>query len=201
MDLLSLIIASTLLIVAMAIIGFFFKVVFENISANPRLWSEKWRLKRKERVLAMADEQITKGQIERAYPLLRQAFLLEGVGMDSEMLEKIHTHHLEILERVVAIGERSGSHLDNLPIVEGLLQARTDLMKACYEIQLSKTALNQRRKEKGQDTPEWAVSEFTKRLAELEERLVTNRKSLDSQLATLFSSLSRLPGSKEVTYH
>jgi hypothetical protein len=198
---LSLIFPLILMAIALIVIAYFFYLVTSNINFNPRLFSERWKLRRKERLLEQADDQLEKGLVLRGCQLLRQAFCLDVVTHDVDLIERLQNHHLEILERVVAVSERTSAHLDNLPLVEGLIQSRSDLLRAYVEILQSKNTISRRRKEKGQDTPDWAVQEFSRKLKDIGDRISINRKSLDSQLNTLFASLGRSPETKEVTYH
>lgn len=201
MDFLSILTAIALLAVAVVIIGYFFRVLLANLHANPRGLSERWSLKKKERILLMADEQIQAGKLDRATSLLREAFFAEHIKSDPTLIDRAHNHHMEILGRILTLSEKLGAQISNIAVVEGLFQSRADLMRAYLDISKSQEALDERRREKGQATPEWALAEFTKRLDDVKDKLKTNDRSLASQLEVLFASLASVGRSGEVTYH
>ncbi len=78
-----------------------------------------------------------------------------------------------------------------------------ELLRENLETFRSKSELVKKQKEKGRTVPEWAKSEYEKRLADLEERVATNRKSIESTLHDLLVSLFAENRAREgdVTYH
>src|SRR5688500_18165876 len=86
--------------VALAIIGIFLKAVLETFAGDPKQWLLSWKIGRKERSLGAADAQLRSGGQERAREGLRRAFYLETFDGSGEMIDRIHSHHLEILARV-----------------------------------------------------------------------------------------------------
>lgn len=201
MSLSSLIPALCFAAVALLIILIFFRVVIESLVGDLRGWPNNIKLKRKERLLTQVTKEAKDPPSYSQYSVLRDAFFLDEVFADNGFLEKMNSHHNEILSWLVAVSERYSKHLDNIVLVEELLQSRSELMKLRIEIADGLKNIKKKRKEKGQTTPEWAKNEFMSKLGELNEKITTNRRTLDSQLNHLFQLLEKLPSSQEVTYH
>jgi hypothetical protein len=187
-------------------IGTFFVVIFAKsiLSAFPfsfRGLPDRMRLKRRQALLAQADQAIERDALPEACTALRGAFYLETVRLAPELIDKINNLHHAVLGRLVILSEKSGGLLANLPVVEDLLIRRGELLKEIDEVRRARSGLSRRSNEKGRTSANWAVGEYNRRLDELREKISTNRQSLESQLDTLFQSLRKAPASSEVTYH
>lgn len=189
-------------IIGLALIVYFLKIILGSLFSDSGSWIEKYRIKQKESLLPRVDLYIKAGDFEQANQLLRDAFYFGGSKGEGGLIERGNNHNLAILGRVIHISERLSTHLDNLPIVEDLLLTRAQLIKTFAERKLSQAALRKkRRSEKGGAEQSWAALEFSKQLDELRDKIQTNQKSLESQLARLFAALGGARKRDEVTYH
>lgn len=187
-------------------IGTFFIVLIGRaiLSALPfsmRGLPERLKLRRRQSMLTQAERAIERDDIAAACSSLRGAFYLDTVRAAPELLDRISNHHHAVLARLVLIAEKSGGLLSNLPVVEDLLIRRGDLLKELDEGRRSRAGLARRRGERGRSSPGWALDEYDRRIETLQEKLATNRQSLERQLDSLFQSLSKAPSTSEVTYH
>lgn len=183
-----------------ALIIFILWAVFHSLFSGGLGWLHRQKLLRKERSLAAADGLIKNGSYLDALPLLRDSFLLDHIPRSPVMIEAISHHHLAILSRLIAISERTSSHIPNLAVVEDLLTSRSQLLRVLHEAGEAKRSLSRRRKDK-KELPEWALAEYENKAKDAADKLQTNRKSLGSKLAEIFSALSSAPPSHQVTYH
>ncbi len=197
--------AFTLIIpILLATLGLFFilyftKIIFRNFAINPAHWLEKRNLKRKVQLLYRADLYLKNDNYQSALPLLREAFCLDHFRSDFAILEKLGNHHLSVLSRALSIAERHQSRLNSLAVLEDLLATRVQLQKIFLEKSMVKRGLMGKAAARTGAT--WASAEYDNQLAELKDRINTNRKSLESQLAKLFHELSLVKVSQEITYH
>ena len=197
----SLISALLLGLVGLLAILFCLKLLASSLLGPGRGFVQRARIRYREKLAADADSFIGSGDLESAAALLRKAFYAEGVCRDMQLVDRLTSHHLSILERLLALAEKRSMHLENLAVLEDLILSRAHLMKALIE---KKSLLRgERPMPAGEDaeTPEWARQQFARVYAELRDRLITNQRSLESQLGTLFDSLLRSHEVEQVTYH
>jgi len=164
-------------------------------------WLRGRKMARKESALKEADYYIDKSNYSESFGYLRQAFVLEERSLSMREIEQVANHNLSILGRVISIAEKTGSRLNNLPAVEGLLISRHQLMRSILEIEESRYSLRLRQKEKKKSVPRWAFAEFSRKLREIKVDLADNRKALEPELDKLFDNLSQQKESDQVTYH
>ena len=192
--------AIVLAIIGFALCAYIGWAVFYPLLANAFHWAGRQKLLRKQKLLMSADELLKTGDFGSALPKLRDSFVLEIPPLRASAVESAAHHNLSILSRLITIAERSGSHIPNLAVVEDLLASRAQLCRALVETTLGKRSLGKKTGEK-KDIPEWAVAEFDKKLSEINDRLTTNKKSLEGKLGEIFSSLASPRPASEVTYH
>ncbi|MBN8547693.1 MAG: hypothetical protein J0M12_00110 [Deltaproteobacteria bacterium] len=185
---------------SVALIGYLLWSIFGSLFSGGLGWAYRQKLARKERALAAADVLIKNGSFLEALPILKEAFLFDQVPRNPVLIEGISHHHLSIVSRLIAISERTSSHIPNLAVVEDLLSTRSQLQRTLFEALEAKKSLKRRRKEK-KELPQWALAEYENKAKETLDRLETNRKSLNNKLAEIFSALASAPSSQEVTYH
>ena len=89
-----------------------------------------------------------------------------------------------------------GSGLAELQIVQELLVVRRELLIAYIE---ENSRLQKKTSER--NVPKWGVQEFQRKLAEIQSRIDTNRKTIDEQITRLSENLVKTPPSGEITYH
>ena len=195
------IIALILSVVGLAIAGAFLKLVIGALIGNPKHLLDSLALSRRAHLLTELDKEFKLGNFSRALEILEGSFFFDPRLGDPAIIDKIATHHLELLNRIVTFSDRHGFHLGPLPSLEELLNNRSELFKAKYEI--SQTIANLKRKKllSGHKTPNWALSEFKKKLTDIGERLDTNRQAVRMTLRELFLLLHDSPHPDNVTFH
>lgn len=193
--------ALTFALFGLVILLLVLRVVIEALVGDPRSFPDRWKLRRKERLLLLADECASAPSPERCFELLRGAFFLDHTSLGAPFIDKIYNHHLAILGRLVTLAEQRNKHLANLPVVEDLLQTRVALLKTFVDKLATKSSVARRRRQKGQETPGWAMQEYSRAIQQLKDQIATNRQALDSQLDKLFESLHKIAEGDEVTYH
>lgn len=196
----SLIPALTLALCAVILIAFLVWVMLRTIVVDLTLWLGRQKLSRKQQLLTKADELAQRGLHTDALPVLRSAFIFDHALLNPVLIEGVTHHHLSILSRLIAISEKTSSHIPNLAVVEDLLASRAQISRALHEAHAAKRTLRDRRAEQ-KELPEWALAEYKKKLSDLRDKLDTNRKSLEVKLSEIFAALSTTPSEQEVTYH
>lgn len=201
MDVVSIIFASLVLLSALALIAAFLKLVVDSIGGDVRALPGAVKLKKRTKGLAAADALVDEGKLKEAATALHGAFLLDQVEGDEAFLDKVNNHNLSVLARFVNIAEKRETHIANLPLLEELLVSRHELLRGLQDISYHRRKLKEKRREKGQETPQWAEGEFERKQAETLDRLETNRKSIDTQIKDLIKNLSKDQSNARVTYH
>ncbi len=179
----------------------FIRLVFGALIGNPRHLLDTLTLSRRAHLLTELDKEFKLGNFSRALEILEGAFFFDPKLGDPSIIDKIATHHLELLNRIVAFSDRHGFHLGPLPSLEELLNNRSELFKAKYEISQTIGNLKKRKLLSGHKTPNWALIEFKKKLSDVAERLETNRQAVRVTLRELFLLLHDSPHPDNVTFH
>ena len=194
-------IALLLGVVGVLIAGAFFKLVFGALVGNPKHLLDLLTLSRRTQLLSELDKEFKQGHFSRALEILESSFFFDPRLGDPAIIEKIATHHLEVLNRIVAFSDRHGFHLGPLPSLEELLNNRLELFRARYEV--TQTIANLRRKKlvSGHRTPNWALQEFNKKLSDINERLATNKQAVHVTVREMFLLLHGSPNPDNVTFH
>ena len=163
--------------------------------------TEKLLLRRKKRWLSEIDILIKSGSKSDACRALRKSLILEHLRSSTECIEGSVQLHMNILARVIMIAERTGATLDNLPVVEDLIHSRGQLLHSYLEALDDKRLFRSRRAKAGKDAPAWAISEFSRKIEEIEDRIKTNSRSLSAQFEELLQALARGDSSSQITFH
>ena len=183
----------------------FTRIAFPKVSV--RGISEGAKLKKAARDLNAADELLkarhTPASLSEVRRLFQSSLCLESLFYSDSVLREVLDHQQTILERIVALSEQYSIHLDLLPNLEDLLMARGELLRENLETVRVRSDLAKKQKEKGRTVPEWAKSEYERKIIVLQERINTNRKSIESTLHDLLISLFAEARGREsdVTYH
>jgi hypothetical protein len=186
---------------SLGIIFVVFTLLIRSVVGDIRALPERWKFRKKKRLLAQADELLKTGSLRQASSVLMDSFYLDQIKVDPSLIDSTLNHHLDILSRVISVTEKHSGHLDDLPILEDLLHSRSQLMKGWFERIYAREKLRRKKAEDGRSAPGWAAQEFTRQLDEIKDRLTTNRLSLISRLKDLFGSLEKMRLEGEVTYH
>ena len=190
--------------IGIAIIVYVFRVLISALVGNPWAWLERQRLTKKARLLAQAITFEKENLLDQALASLRSAFFLEPVKHQGSFVDIVSNHNMNVLARLVSISDRRGVHIANLPIVEGLLASRHELMRNYFDT--TETVRNLRTRQKGKSkaptsTPDWALAEFSKKVSEIKAKIDANRKAIEDQFLKLFASFTETSSTTEITYH
>lgn len=198
----NLLLASLFGALGIAVLAFVFRAVLSAfVGPDLRGLPARWRLKRKMRALAAVDKALERGALADASQLLKDAFYLEQVKLDKKFIAYVHHHNVSVLGRLVVLHEKRGVHMQNLALVEGLFQSRRELMESHYDTISTRSALREKRGQKGKDVPQWSSSEFDSKLEGVRDKIFTNKRTLRAQLQEAFKALGSLSSEREITYH
>ncbi len=163
---------------------------------------ERARFNRCERIFNASDAAFKQTTSTELSKLVHDILFLNPIYADRLLIDRVHQHHLLILERLIDRADSQASRIPSLPIIEDLISSRAQLLKAFYDANNKYKNLKSRRIFAREKTPAWALSESAKKVNDLFERLETNKRSLLSQLDELIRSLSTAtPSEESVTYH
>jgi hypothetical protein len=190
-----------LLLLGLGIAAGFIKLVFSALIVNPQHLLDGFTLNRKVHLIQELDREFKAGNFSKALAILEQSFFFSPRLGDTSIIEKIAAHHLEVLNRIVTFSDRHGFHLGPLPALEELLNTRSELFRAKYEVGQTIKTLNYQRifsKHKG---PNWALNEFKKKQADLDDRLGVNRQAIRTTVHEIFLILGNTTRGDSVTLH
>ncbi len=164
---------------------------------------EQRAIQKKLRLLEEADQALDAENYASALNALRRAFHLDLIRKDLELISRVGTLHLSIMNKALLIAELTSVRLTHLPVLEELLSSRIGLMKQWNEARLLFEQTKKKRDEKGAPLPEWASKEYKSKQDDVFAKLETNRSSIEQQIEKLFAELSSTTSSKsnDVTYH
>ena len=197
---LNIIVASVLLLLGFLLIITLLKLFFGGMLGNYRIWTDRRKLRKKEELLAKADELVSSKDFRRASQLLEEAFCLYEIPASLEAVERSQNLHMTVLGRVLSIADQNSTHIDNLALLEELVHARYAITKTLLEKHASlRTLKRQNAKEK--KSLDWALTEYKTQIDDLQAKLASNKKNLQSQTVIMFKCLWSRQASDEVTYH
>ena len=165
-------------------------------------WEERILNQRKQ-ILLKARALLKEARYQDCYPLLYQSFVLEHVKSAESMADRVLEHHLAVLNAIIGFSEKYPVSLSNLPVIEELLQVRAALCKAFLESLAAVKKLGSKSADelRSGPPPKWAINAFVEKTEELQTKIETNRKSLESEIDKLFHRISHSAELSEVTYH
>ena len=200
MSLLSLIIAACFALTGLLLCAIIIRVFYEALIGPQKGWSERRKLRQREKQLATLDGMIGRGDLSAVFKQLRQILFFDLVKHDQDLIELVSSLHFSVLNKLVSISNSQDRHLPELLVLEDLFSSRTSLLRSWGEVASTRESLMKKRNNK---MPEWAFEEYQKKLAHFIDQLDTNRKSIESQLDKVFISLSAAPAKaeEEIIYH
>jgi hypothetical protein len=201
MSFLSIIFAILVTGASLVLLLFLLQAILSPLVGNPLKFSEKWKMKKRARLLGEVERLLEEGTTDGASRYLRQCFYLEHVYRNPDLIPVVGTHNLSILGSILTLADKQSAHIPNLGTVEELLTDRIQMMKNYLETMETKRELSRKRKQEGRDVPGWASKEYNKKVKELKERILTNHNSLNKEIDQLFRSLDGAAQEKEATYH
>ena len=166
---------------------------------------DRWYLNKKIRALSLLDslleQEPSPSLLSTFFSALRSGLCIERFVFDEELIQEISRHHDALVSRLITISERFHTHLESLAILEGLFEARTELLieyRGALEI---RDDVLRKQREKGRSPQEWATNEFSRKLTLLDEKCLTNKRSIESTLRDMLSTLQNVRADSGVTYH
>jgi hypothetical protein len=194
----------------LAIIGFVFKIILSAFVGSPLGWSpwgwlEKTRFAKKVSLLRQANAVENENNLEKILSLLRSALFLDSIKHKASLIHDSTNHNMDILEKLVYLSEKRGTHIANLAVIEDLIATRQELLKVYFDTRQTIANLKKREKnpEKASSKPKstWAVTEFAKKSSEIGIKLDENKKMLIDQFDKASKSFQNFQASNEITYH
>ena len=187
--------------VGLLITGLFAKLIISALVGNPNNFIDTLTLGRRTQLLSELDKEFQAGNFSQALEILEKTFFFDPKLGDTSIIEKIATHHMEVLNRIVTFSDRHGFHLGPLPALEELLSNRSDLFKSKYEVSQTIRNLKYKRILSRNKAPNWALIEFKKKLSDIQDKLVTNRQAIKVTVRDLFLLLHESRRPDNVTFH
>lgn len=180
------------------------KALLSNLLRNIDIFSfiRGSSLRRKSRSLAAARTHFEGGEMDRCVRSLKESLFLEPPLINLQFLDAAYDHNFDVLGFLVTVNQEMPDRLLSLPRIEGLLQDRLHLHRALAESYLSLDAVKAKRSEDGKKTPEWAISEFEKKISNIQEELAQNGKEFLKEFVNLCEAiLANAPDDNQLTYH
>lgn len=201
MSFLSLILAACFGLTGLLICAIIIRVFYEALVGPQKGWAERWKLRQREKQLALVDQLIDSGDLSGSFRHLRQTLYFDVVKYDPDLVERVSSLHFSALNKLLALAASKDQHLPELVVLEDLFSSRTALLRSCGEVIGSRNSLMRKRNNK---MPDWAFEEYQNKLNEFADQLDTNRKSIENQLDKVFISLSSptsATAKDEIIYH
>jgi hypothetical protein len=190
-----------LAVIGLLITGLFAKLVTSALVGNPNNFLDILTLGRRTQLLNELDKEFQAGNFSQALEILEKTFFFDPKLGETTIIEKIAAHHMEVLNRIVAFSDRHGFHLGPLPALEELLSNRSDLFKSKFEVSQTIRNLKFKKILSRNKSPNWALIEFKKKLADIQDKLETNRKAIKVTVKELFLLLHDSRRPDNVTFH
>ena len=200
MSYISLILAACFGLTGLLLCAIIIRVFYEALVGPQKGWAERWKVRQREKQLALVDQLIDNGDLTGSFKQLRQTLYFDVVKYDPDLVERVSILHFSALNKLTALASSRDQKIPELVVLEDLFSSRTSLLRSCGEVITSRNSLMRKRNNK---MPEWAFDEYQKKLSEFADQLDTNRKSIENQLDRVFMSLSASPSTAkdEIIYH
>lgn len=201
MSSLSLILAACFGITGMLLCAIILRVFYEALIGPQKGWTERWKLRQREKQLHIIDGILESGDISLSLKQLRQIIFFDLIKHDPDLVERVSALHFGVLNKLMALSHLRDQHVPELVVLEDLFSSRTLLLRTWGETIATRNSLMRKRNNK---MPGWAFDEYQKKLAEFTDQLDTNRKSIESQLDKVFNTLSSqspAAAKEEIVYH
>lgn len=202
MSFLSLFLAACFGITGILLCAIILRVFYEALVGPQKGWAERWKLRQREKQLSLVDAMIESGDIASSFKQLRQVLFFEIIRHDNDLVERVSALHFAVLNKLLALSHLKNKQIPELVVLEDLFSSRTSLLRSWIEAVTTRNSLMRKRNNK---MPEWAFDEYQRRLSDFSDQLTTNRKSIESQLEKVFTSLKSPASSSseedEIVYH
>lgn len=197
-----LIISIILLGLSLFILLWFFTSIFFTSGKELLTFRLKTSLKKKVANLEMAAKLQSQGNYSDALAEIKLSFILDTGPWSHPFIEQVTNHHMNALSQILSMAEKLDQQLTDLPIAEGLLLARSDLLKSFSDASKSADYIRKKLKERGSEQQNWAYAEAARKIDELKDKLATNKRTILSKYDEIAKTLTNTSSNNvDFTYH
>ena len=173
-----------------------------NIKVDPLASLRNKKIKGYLAQLQLAQAQFEQGNLNKTAQAIKKSFYTDPPLISLKFLDAVHDHNLEVLAFILHINSSSPGLLKLLPDLERLVQSRMALLRSLAETYLSLELVKKRRKTEGKETPDWALSEFSKKIDDLKADLESNDNKITRTIDGICSSIANTnKPEQDISYH
>lgn len=120
---------------------------------------------------------------------------------DRPLIDKVYRTNLKVIEKMIEKHSAQSFQLQQISKLPDLIEERRSLMLGVLEIHRARRNIQERRENKGKETPEWAFAEFDKKLRDLGRGLRDNETAIKNVLSQLASAASQRESDSDSLVH
>ena len=173
-------------------------LIVRALGLKPKGWLERLRFRYYTARVEKVDQLLVANRWSEALAVLKECFYLDPIRYEEVLVDKVSNYHQALLSRLVIVAEKQSFHVGNLAILEDLLFMRVEIEREWFEAVANYRALQRKRIKK---VPAWAMQEYQAKLIEIQDRLLTNQRTISSQLKAAIASCSNMPSKEEFLVH
>ncbi len=117
------------------------------------------------------------------------------------VIDKVYRTNLKIVEKMIEMHSAQSFHLQQISKLPDLVEERRSVMLGVLEVHRARKNIQERRENKGKETPQWAFTEFEKKLRDLGRALRDNEAEIKSVLSQLAAPASRAESNPDSVIH
>lgn len=198
----ALLFALTGLVAILILASTFFKSMAGDFNFSPVTRLRARKLQRYINQLNQARLHFESREYQKVAETIRDSFFIDPPMINLQFLEQVHDHNFDVLAFILHVNQDLPGKLQALPELERLLQNRMQLMRSLAENYLSFDIMKSKRKAEGKKTPDWAITEFSKKIDGLKKDLETNKKETSAAVGLLCKAISNSSTEdKALTFH
>lgn len=182
------IISLLLLFTALFILWFLFRSLFSTIPGTLRRFIETKRVSSKEELLRRSTSSDV--SISKLLNEYEKHFLFFAPEEVEALIERIHSHHLHLLEKLSGLS-KTRSSLSTLPLIEGLLTNRYELLSHHYNLYVLKKKISLYRYSVKQNESFRSLQEINIEIEENNDELKTNEQAIKKEFSHLVEDIER----------
>lgn len=196
------IISLLLLGLALFILLWFFASIFFTSGKEFLTFRLKSSLKKKVSNLEIASRLQSQGKFTESLSEIKESFILDIGPWSHQFIEQVTNHHMNALSQLLSMSEKLDHQLTDLPIAEGLLMARSELLKSYSDASKASDNVKKKLKERGTEQQNWAYAEVTRKIEELKDKLATNKRTILTKYDEIAKKLTSTSGNgADFTFH
>jgi hypothetical protein len=198
----ALLFALTGLVAILILASAFIKSIAGDFNFSPLTRLRTRKLQRYANQLDQARLHFESREYQKVAEAINDSFFIDPPMINLQFLEQVHDHNFDVLAFILHVNQDLPGKLQALPELERLLQNRMQLMRSLAENYLSFDIMKNKRKAEGKQTPDWAISEFSKKIDGLKKDLETNKKETCAAVTLLCKAISNSSSEdKALTFH